>query len=299
MKKIIFYYVGIGVTLLLFAGLLSGIIPNASAACIVNEDWPEAPCLDTIANGRFDQGLVNQWSDYYFYKGSETMEQKFQELSDAIKQDRLEEWVEESHENLNVYQYYLFSDRAPAIVGFNVEFDIISINEEFENSPVIEIGMGQKIQLDDLKLYFYDIEDSRCPLDVECVWEGQVTAMINLDNKTLSASTYFTPGRTVTFPPYEITMTDIQPHPISTEKPDYIATLELTKIPEFTDEQICGKGFILVDGICRPPMARDFRESETLDFTVPTIIQGLGAALIIGFIAFFAIKKRKEKRIEK
>ena len=252
------------------------VIPPVYASCIVNEDWPKAPCLDTIANGKFDQGQVNRWSDYYFYKGAETMEQKFQELSEAIKQDRLEEWIKESHENLNVYQYYFFSGRAPAIVGFNAAFDIIPINEEFENSPIIKIGIGQKIQLDDLKLYFYDIEDSRCPLDVECIWEGEVTVMINLDNKTLDASTYFTPGRTVTFPPYEITMTDIQPHPISTEKPDYVATLEATKL----DVQ---------------PDPEQFRGETLQDTQVIIIIQSLGAILIASFIILYAIKKRRKK----
>jgi len=269
------------ILLILMGVVTTSNILQSFAMCAINDDWPDAPCLDTIANGSFDQGQVNRWSDYYFYKGSDAMEQKFQELSDAIKQDRLEEWAEESSENLNAYQYYFFSGRAPAISGFNAEFDVIPINEEFVDSPIIEIGIGQKIQLDDLKLYFYDIEDSRCPLDVECVWEGEVTAMINLDNKTLDASTYFTPGRTVTFLPYEITMTEIQPHPISTEAPDYVATMQITKLPE------------------TKPSPEMFRGETMPNTPVIIIIQTLGAILIGLFVIIYFVKKRRTKPLEK
>ena len=46
------------------------------------------------------------------------------------------------------------------------------------------------------------------------------------------------------FEPYSIRLKNVEPYPISTEKPDYVAVLEITKPEsrpdEFTDEQICG-----------------------------------------------------------
>ena len=42
------------------------------------------------------------------------------------------------------------------------------INESFADET-IEIKLGQKVQVDDLKLDFYDIEDSRCPSDLTCI----------------------------------------------------------------------------------------------------------------------------------
>lgn len=105
-------------------------IPEAFAQCIENEDWPKAPCLDTIGNGWYGQDEVNKWSEYYSYKGSVIMEAKYLELSEAIKENRLHDWILESHENLNVYQYYFFSGRAPNTGEYSGYFDVIAVNEE-------------------------------------------------------------------------------------------------------------------------------------------------------------------------
>jgi len=95
----------------------------------------------------------------------------------------------------------------------------------------IKIEFGQTIQFEDLELYFYDIEDSRCPLDVTCVWEGKVTVMINIKNQTHNIGGIFTPGYTISnFTSYEITLVDILPHPISTQDSEYVATLSISKI---------------------------------------------------------------------
>ena len=96
----------------------------------------------------------------------------------------------------------------------------------------VDLGFDKTLQLDGLELYFYDIEDSRCPLDVTCFWEGQVTAMIQLSNQTHTVDVHFSPEHTVTFFPYEITLDKVMPHPTTTEKPDYVATLEVTKVSE-------------------------------------------------------------------
>ena len=95
----------------------------------------------------------------------------------------------------------------------------------------IKIEFGQTIQFEDLELYFYDIEDSRCPLDVTCVWEGKVTVMIKIKNQTHNIEGIFTPGYTISnFTPYEITLVDILPHPITTQDSEYVATLSISKM---------------------------------------------------------------------
>jgi hypothetical protein len=43
-----------------------------------------------------------------------------------------------------------------------------SESENYQLDEPFEIKMDQRIQFEDLELYFYDIEDSRCPLDVTC-----------------------------------------------------------------------------------------------------------------------------------
>jgi hypothetical protein len=94
----------------------------------------------------------------------------------------------------------------------------------------IELKFNEKIRIGDIELNFYDIEDSRCPLDVTCVWEGKVTAMIQVQNQTDKISKNLSPGFTLSFTPYNITLVDVLPHPISTEKPDYVVILEITKL---------------------------------------------------------------------
>ena len=99
------------------------------ASCIVNEDWEKAPCLDTIANGRYDQSEINKWKDYYQYKGTEWMEQKRSEMNQATNEDMLREWIDQSTQNANVYAYYYFSGRAPDIGEYPAGFEEFVINE--------------------------------------------------------------------------------------------------------------------------------------------------------------------------
>ena len=68
-----------------------------------------------------------------------------------------------------------------------------TINESFADET-IEIKLGQQVQVDDLILNFGNIEDSRCPSDLTCVWEGKVTAMFAIKNQTHRISGVLTPG---------------------------------------------------------------------------------------------------------
>ena len=123
----------------------------------------------------------------------------------------------------------------------------IMIDKSFADKQV-KINFGQTIQVDDLELYFYDIEDSRCPSDVTCIWEGQVTAMIRIENQTHKNVGHFTPGYAFTnITPYKITLTDVNPYPISTKKPDYVATLVISDLHE---KSLCEENMIYENGLC-------------------------------------------------
>jgi hypothetical protein len=138
----------------------------------------------------------------------------------------------------------------------------------------LEIEFGKTISYENLKLYFYDIEDSRCPSDVTCVWEGKVSAMIRVSNGTLDIGGPQPIGFVQkSFQPYLIILKDIQPYPVSTEKPDYVATLDIIK---------------------SEPRPTDFRETNEENGLVIIIIQSSGAGLIVLFITIYAIKKRKK-----
>ena len=119
------------------------------------------------------------------------------------------------------------------------------VSESFAED--LEIKFGETVSYDNLKLYFYDVEDSRCPSDVTCIWEGKVAAMIHTSNETHKIGGPVEIGYPMTYiTPYTITLLDVKPYPISTEKSIYVATLEITKseskLDRFTDEQIIDDG---------------------------------------------------------
>ena len=150
-------------------------------------------------------------------------------------------------------------------------------SEKYHLGEPFEIKMDQTIQFEDLKLHFRDIEDSRCPLDVTCIWEGKVTVMIDIQNQTHKNAAYFTPGFTSTYHiPYEITLVDIQPHPISTQDTtdQYIATLSISKSED--NSESLQKGETLVDS---------------------TAILGWGglAGSLVIVAAYIIMKKKKRK----
>jgi len=150
------------------------------------------------------------------------------------------------------------------------------INESETNNDIqtgeIKIPFGKTVSLDNLKITFYDIEDSRCPSDVTCIWEGKVSVMIRVSNGTLNIGGPQPIGFVQkSFQPYLITLKDIHPYPVSTEKLDYVATLKITE-----------------------PRPTDFRETNEENGLVITIIQSLGVVLIVLFIIIYAIKKRKK-----
>ena len=83
--------------------------------CPQNEDWPDRPCYATHQ----DFGIEKErgdWEQYYDFKGSEWMELKKQEMSQAIQNDELIEWIgltPETQAHRNVYEYYFLFGEAP------------------------------------------------------------------------------------------------------------------------------------------------------------------------------------------
>ncbi len=69
-----------------------------------------------------------------------------------------------------------------------------------------------------LKIEIINIQDSRCPSDVVCVWQGEARVEIKLkESQTYSTvlSTY--DNQIDTLGDYSIELIDVQPYPVSTE----------------------------------------------------------------------------------
>ena len=125
------------------------------------------------------------------------------------------------------------------IVGF---LKCVRMHEDFglSNPFTVNLKFGETFQYEELGIKFFEIEDSRCPLDVACVWEGNVNAMFKVSNKTHDISSGPIPIEfTIDFiDPYEITLKNIEPHPISSEKSNYVAILEIKKLTNSSDGKI-------------------------------------------------------------
>ncbi len=93
------------------------VMQQSFAQCLVNEDWPQAPCLDNLINGCYDSDEVKIWMKYYDYKRESFMESKKSEMIDAFMVNRLSEWKSQSSENFNVWQYYYLKGEIPDFGG--------------------------------------------------------------------------------------------------------------------------------------------------------------------------------------
>ncbi len=104
-------------------------------------------------------------------------------------------------------------------IGFENEFQYGILNQSHDNS---------------IKLSITEINDSRCPSDVVCVWQGEAIVKIEIElpqKGTISLSTY--DNLIDTFANYSFELIDVSPYPISTEiieLNDYNVTLKVEEL---------------------------------------------------------------------
>lgn len=205
---------------------------QAEAICAPNEDWPQAPCLDVVINGCYDSKDVKTWMNYYDYKGESLMESKKTEMNDAIEENRLREWKSLSQENSNVWQYYYLKGEAPGFTG--TYYQCI---EKSNSNGQLKIQMNQSVYFDDYEIIFSEVlEDSRCPVDVICVWEGHASIKLDVKNKDDQNIILTTIDKTTAhFDSYKISLVDIVPYPVSTStisQEEYSVTLDISMMDE-------------------------------------------------------------------
>lgn len=167
------------------------------------------------------------------------------------------------------------------------------LDESFADKK-IKLHLGQTINVNDLKFTFLDVDDSRCPSDVTCVWAGQVTATIQIQNQTHTKTIDFMPSDSYTFfSPYKISLLDVSPYPISTKKfDDHIATLVMFSLDGTPP---CEKHMTVKDGLCVPesPTPLDFRESGA---GLSLLYNYASLSLVCIVVGFFVIKKWKNRK---
>ncbi len=108
------------------------------------------------------------------------------------------------------------------------------------NEPLkLKIGQQATINSENISISFLNVtEDSRCPSDVVCVWQGQASIRISSEvNGTSAGQFVLTIGGNEKSAmlgggKYSIKMTSLEPYPVSTnhtEPKNYIATLVVSK----------------------------------------------------------------------
>lgn len=106
-----------------------------------------------------------------------------------------------------------------------------------------ELGLGEQAIVEsehDIVVEFTEvIQDSRCPSDVVCIWQGQATISIsvqvgNADPQEFMLTIGADESPAVTFWQHSVELLGLQPYPqssVQVEPEDYVATLVVSKAP--------------------------------------------------------------------
>ena len=122
-------------------------------------------------------------------------------------------------------------------IGFAANVFAID-SKEIELDKQFTIKAEQTVSLDNLKVTFLEIvEDSRCPSDVTCVWQGRASIKLNAENEDHSEDMILTMGEnsTAQIEMYKINLIDLSPYPISKKiisTEEYVATMNISKNKE-------------------------------------------------------------------
>lgn len=100
---------------------------------------------------------------------------------------------------------------------------------------VLPVGATAVVGQGELRITFMEVvEDSRCPTDVTCVWEGNGKIALELNHSgieiAVAINTTLDPA-TAEFRGYVVRLIDLEPQPISVQPTDpstYRATLRVT-----------------------------------------------------------------------
>ena len=143
-----------------------------------------------------------------------------------------------------MYQYYTMSKMSKKIrnviffiITFSLIFPILQPTAFGVEGNLLDFPIGLKIGEtasinSELKMTLLDIEDSRCPVDVRCIWQGTVLGKIQLEKGAQNLGIHTITMETMedseqTFDGYYIRLTNVEPYPVSTmsiEPTEYVLT---------------------------------------------------------------------------
>lgn len=107
------------------------------------------------------------------------------------------------------------------------------------NSAVVDsksdyvLSVNNTLMLGDLSIKLNSISDSRCPSDVQCIWEGRVDAEVTFTEGIKKETKELSIGKDpITFSDYKISLLAVNPYPKSKKQikqSDYKVTVHIDK----------------------------------------------------------------------
>lgn len=85
------------------------------AGCMLNADWPYAPCYAIPGLNVTNEQMKNDWAGYYQYKGAQWMETKRIEMANYTSNNLLKAWTCVNQSNYDIWWYYYLNDQAQSI----------------------------------------------------------------------------------------------------------------------------------------------------------------------------------------
>jgi hypothetical protein len=124
---------------------------------------------------------------------------------------------------------------APGIALFSCNSVNMTDTFSFDLEKSFQIGDAYFSTDHSLQFQITEINDSRCPSDVICVWQGEAVVKIEVKSPltgTLELNTHN--NLTDTIGSYSFELVDVSPYPVSTktiELDEYQVTLLIEKLP--------------------------------------------------------------------
>lgn len=115
-----------------------------------------------------------------------------------------------------------------------------NVSAELDKPFELKFSQEAIIDSENISIRFINfIQDSRCPSDVVCIWEGQATIRVSVEVDGTDAGQYMLtigadPSPSAAFGQYSVTLLGLEPYPVSTvetDRSDYVATLVVSKAP--------------------------------------------------------------------
>jgi hypothetical protein len=95
------------------------------------------------------------------------------------------------------------------------------------------VAYGEAVTLPDGAIFRFAgvVEDSRCPADATCIWQGRAVVALTIDDARFKVA-YLGEDASIEAAGYMVTVHEVQPYPLAsqpTDVEDYVVTVSVSK----------------------------------------------------------------------